>query len=324
MTPSSIQASDRYRTLCLCPRRQKVAATQLWEYLCSNGLNEELQSACKANHSCETALIRVQDDILKAIDSHRGDIVREHGLSFHFYADDSRLYTSFDCNDTSDLVAAKQRLENCVADNNLWMTASKLKLNNDTSEFLFLHSRFRHSLPPPTISVGMENIRPSQQARNLGVIVDDTMSLSRHVNTIVKGAFYHIRNISKMGKYISKSTTEIIIHSFVSSKLDFCISLLFGAQKRDIARLQSVQNAAARIIAGLKKLDHMTETQRDLYCCLPVEERIIFKIKLITFKTLNGSGPRYLEDILNFYHQSKTLRSSIQGIIYALKNQILT
>ena len=47
-----------------------------------------------------------------------GDIVREHGLSFHFYADDSQLYTSFSCNDTSVLVAAKQRLENCVADIN--------------------------------------------------------------------------------------------------------------------------------------------------------------------------------------------------------------
>ena len=91
-----------------------------------------------------------------------GDIVREHGLSFHFYADDSQLYTSFACNDTSDLVAAKQRLENCVADINLWMTANKLELNNDKSEFLFLHSRFRHLFPPPTISVGMENIRPSQ------------------------------------------------------------------------------------------------------------------------------------------------------------------
>ena len=109
-------------------------------------------------------------------------------------------------------LAAKQRLENCVADINLWMTANKLKLKNDKSEFLFLHSRVRHSLPPPTISVCMENIRPSQQASNLGVIFDDTMSLSPHVNTIVKGAFYHIRNISKIRKYISKSTTEILIH----------------------------------------------------------------------------------------------------------------
>ena len=95
---------------------------------------------------------------------------------------------------------------------NLFLTirvrSSKLKLNNDKSEFLFLHSRFRHSLPPPTISVGMENIRPSQQTRNLGVIFDDTMSLSPHVNTIVKGAFYYIRNISKIRKYISKRTTD--------------------------------------------------------------------------------------------------------------------
>ena len=45
---------------------------------------------------------------------------------------------------TPDLVAAKQRFENCVADINLWITTNKLKLNNDKSEFLFLHSRFRH------------------------------------------------------------------------------------------------------------------------------------------------------------------------------------
>ena len=178
------------------------------------------------------------------------------------------------------------------------------------SEFLFLHSRFRHSLPSPTISVGMENIRPSQQARNLGVSFDGTMSLSPHVNTIVKGAFCHIRNISKIRKYISKSTTEILIHSFVISKLEFCNSLLFSVQERDIAKLQSVhQNAAARIIAGLKKRDHITETLRDLHW-VPVEERIVFKINFITFKTLNGFGPRYLKDSLKFYHQSRTLWSS--------------
>ena len=119
-----------------------------------------------------------------------------------------------------------------------------------------------------------------------------------------KGAFYHIRNISKIRKYISESTTEILIHSFVNSKLDFCNSLLFGALKQDIVKLQSFQNAAAQIVAGLKKRDHITETLRDLHW-LPVEERIVFKINLINFNTLNGSGLRYLEDILKFYHQSR-------------------
>ena len=59
-----------------------------------------------------------------------------------------------------------------------------------------------------------------------------------------------------------------------------------------MAKLQSVQNAAARIVAGLKKRDHITETLRDLHW-LSVEERIVFKINLITS-----------------YHQSRTLRSS--------------
>ena len=61
--------------------------------------------------------------------------------------------------------------------------------------------------------------------------------------------------------------------------------------------------------AGLKKRDHITETLRDLHW-LPVEERIVFQINLITFITLNDSGPHYLEDILKFYHQPRTLRSS--------------
>ena len=91
------------------------------------------------------------------------------------------------------------------------------------------------------------------------MIFDNIISRSSHVYTKVKGAFYHIRNISNIRKYISKSTTEILIHSFVTSNLDFCNSFLFGAQKPDIVELQSVQ--------------HITETLRDLYW-LPVEERL--------------------------------------------------
>ena len=171
--------------------------------------------------------------------------------------------------------------------------------------FSFCTPVFVIRCPLPRFLLAWKTLGPLNRLEILAWFFDNTMSFSPHVNTIAKRAFYHVRNISKKRKYNSKSSTEIVIHSFVSSKLGFCNSLL----KQDIVKLQSVQNAAARIIAGLKKRDHITKTWRDLHW-LPVEERIVFQINLITFKTLNDSGPRYLEDILKFYHQSRTLRSS--------------
>ena len=50
-----------------------------------------------------------------------------------------------------------------------------------------------------------------------------------------------------------------------------------------ISELRNVQNAAARVIAGLNKYDHITPVLRELHW-LPVENRIIFEINLLTFK----------------------------------------
>ena len=96
--------------------------------------------------------------------------------------------------------------------------------------------------------------------------------MSHHIKNIVKGAFYHLRNIAKIRKYINTATAEVLVHSFISSKLDFCNSLLYGLPKYEINKLQSVLNAAARVIACLRKFDHVTNTLKELHW-LPVEQR---------------------------------------------------
>ena len=75
------------------------------------------------------------------------------------------------------------------------MTTNKLELNNDKTELLILHSRFR--LPPrlPSIKIGIDIIKPTNKARHIGFIFDNTITMSFHINNIVKGAFYHLRNI---------------------------------------------------------------------------------------------------------------------------------
>ena len=117
----------------------------------------------------------------------------------------------------------------------------------------------------------------------LGLIFDNTVTMSFHINNIVKVAFYHLRNIAKIRKYINVTTAEVLVHAFINSKLDFCNSLLHGLPKYEINKLQSVQNAAARVIRCLRTFDHISETLKELHWP-PMEQRIILKISLICFK----------------------------------------
>ncbi|CAH3131904.1 unnamed protein product [Porites lobata] len=140
--------------------------------------------------------------------------------------------------------------------------------------------------------------------------------MSFHINNIVKVAFYHLRNIAKIRKYINVTTAEVLVHAFINPKVDFCNSLLHGLPKYggghwgyEISKLQSVQNAAARVIACLRKFDHISDTLKELHW-LPVEPGIIFKINLICFKILNNLAPDYLVDLIPVYEPARYLRSS--------------
>ena len=125
-----------------------------------------------------------------------GDLIRWHAMEFHLYADVTQLYTTFSCDDSVDLTTTISRIESCLVDITNRMTTNKLELNNDKTELFILHSRFR--LPPrfPSIKIGTDIIKPTNKARNIGVIFDNTITMSFRINNIVKGALYHLRNIA--------------------------------------------------------------------------------------------------------------------------------
>ena len=133
--------------------------------------------------------------------------------------------------------------------------------------------------------------------------------MSFYINNIVKVAFYHLKNIAKIREYTNVTTAEVLVHAFINSKLDFCNSLLHGLPKYEINKLQSGQNAAARVIACLRKFDHISYTLKELHW-LPVEQRITFKINLICLKTLKNLAPDYFIDLIHVYEPARYLRSS--------------
>lgn len=182
-----------------------------------------------------------------------GDIIRDHNLNFHLYADDTQLYITFSTSSLSESESAIRAVEDCVADLNKWMTDNMLKLNSDKTEILVLSSKH---IPRPLISslnISGYDISPSQTARNIGVIFDNELSLVDHITSVCKSCFFHIYNIWKIRKFLSQSACEILVHALISSKLDFCNSLLYGLHKTSLKRLQCVQNAAARLVSLTKK-----------------------------------------------------------------------
>ena len=224
---------------------------------------------------------------------------------YHCYADDTQIYLSC-C--AKDMQVAKARMENCIADVRTWMASNYLRLNDDKTEIVFIGRKALVSkIGTVEIEIGNALIHSTSHARNIGMIIDNIFNLKHHINSICRGAWYHLRNIGSIKHYLDKTTCEKLIHAFVTSKLDFLNSLLHGLPDLDLNKLQRIQNSAARMLTGSKMRDHIQPILRQLHW-LPLKFWINYKILLVTFKALNGQAPSYISDLLNPVCSERSLR----------------
>ena len=224
-------------------------------------------------------------------------------MSFHLYADDTQLYATFSIDDEDSILHTKENIEACLNDIMLWMTENMLSLNSQKTELMVFKSKHQHLTVSPTLSVKDHTVKSKAMIRNLGISYDCNLSMANHVAKIVKSSFYHLKNISRIRKYITIDTAKTLVHTFISSKLDYCNALLYGLPKSTIRKLQSVQNSAARIVMRMGKYDHITPVLEHLHW-LPIEYRIEFKICLLVYKVLHNLAPEYLGE-------ARALRSSM-------------
>lgn len=248
-------------------------------------------------------------------------IAEMYGVSVHLYADDTQLYVSFDLNSPDDLAAKKFKLERCIAHISAWMLVNKLKLNQDKTEVIILcHPRQRHKLPDLTIQVGDSAVAPTPCTRNLGVLFDQSMSMVDQITAVCKATNFHLRNIGKIRKFLTKKSAETIIHALVTSRLDNNNGLLVGVPECQIKRLERLQKTAARIVlctSRFQSVDILTTLH-----WLPIKERMSFKILLLVFKALNGLAPSYLSDILTPYEPVRSLRSQEKYLLQIPKSKL--
>ncbi|TWW67247.1 putative RNA-directed DNA polymerase from transposon X-element [Takifugu flavidus] len=210
-----------------------------------------------------------------------GNIIWQHGINFHCYADDTQLYLSMKPEETEKFV----KLQTCLKDIKSWMSSNFLLLNSGKTEVMVFGPEPLRDRLDYMITLDGISLTSSLSVRNLGVTFDQNLSFNSHIKLVSRSAFFCLRNITKIRKLLTRHDAEKLIHAFVTSRLDYCNSLLSGCPNNSLRSLQLIQNAAARVLTGIDKRDHITPVMALLHW-LPVKFRIIFKTLLLTYKVL--------------------------------------
>ena len=228
-------------------------------------------------------------------------------VKFHQYADDTQLYCSIS---TSEFASEVTRLQDCVRDVSDWFLTNCMQLNGDKSEAVLfaLGAQAAKVDPKATVDIVGSAMELSADIRSLGVHMDGKLNMDRHVNSVCSSCYYHIRALRHIRPSLNQETAANVGRSVVSSRLDYCNSLMYGISRANMKKLQRVQNALIRVICSLGPRDSVSGARRDLHW-LPIEQRIIFKIAVLTFNCRRRSAPPYLCDLVHDYLPRRTLRS---------------
>jgi hypothetical protein len=246
-----------------------------------------------------------------------GSLLSDHNLDYHLYADDTQILISFD-NSSSE--SSLEILSRAFSQIQSWMDSNKLLLNPTKTEFLLFGTKpqLKKFDSINAIKLGDSTIPVSTSARDLGVIFDSTLSFTNHTNSICKAAHYHLRDLYRIRKFLNKPALMLLANALVSSRLDYCNSLLLGISKSNLAKLQRVQNSLARVVSKTPKRDHITPVRKSLHW-LPIKERIDFKICLLVYKTMYYKEPSYLFSKLSIQANKYSTRSS-SAIVLSLSH----
>ena len=187
------------------------------------------------------------------------------------------------------------------------MAVNKLKCNADKTEVLVITPK--NKSVNVSIKIDGTVVQVAGCVRNLGVLQDRNLTMEKHVNQVCRTTNFHLRRIGSIRRFLTSEATKSLVHSLITSRLDYCNSLLYALPQTLINKLQCIQNKAARLICRTPYREHITPVLRELHW-LPVHRRIEYKVLSYTYKAINSLAPVYLEQLLNKQQSTRCLRSS--------------
>ena len=170
----------------------------------------------------------------------------------HAYADDRALKKEFNSSVPQDEVEAAESFSRCLDKVRSWMNSCCLKMNTDKTEAIIFGSRQQIKKCRLTaIEVCGGSIPYSESIRYLGVCINSNLCLHNHIAAKCRIAMYNLFKIANIRNFLTTEACHAAILAVVISHLDYANAIMVGLPEKHIAKLQRVQNLAAKVV--LKK-----------------------------------------------------------------------
>ena len=157
----------------------------------------------------------------------------------------------------------------------------------------------------------------------LGVHLDQTLSMKQHISSLCRTTFLTLRRIASIRPFLSNNSIEKLVASMITSRLDYCNATFAGVADEQIARIQKIQNNAARLILKKSKRDHVTPLLKELHWLL-VKYCTQYKLATLAFRHFDGTLPPHLSSSLCTYQPSRFFRSSTERLLKIPKTNLKT
>ena len=174
--------------------------------------------------------------------------------------DDSKLHLSFL---VKDIYGAARQITEDLRKVAAWCCQNSLLINTDKTKLLLIGTRQMLQNTPAYLDLHVtllgEEVRPVVSAKDLGVYMDDTLSFDELIHvTSVTSCLSSLSQINRIKHLLERNTLIHVINGLVFSKLYYCSSVWSTTTKKNISKLQNVQNVAAKIITRSQKFDLIT------------------------------------------------------------------
>ena len=180
----------------------------------------------------------------------------------------------------------------------IWMKGNKLKTNSGKTELIAIGSKSKLKQVSTNSMVFQDcEIELSESVRNLGVFLDESLSVEMHVNQLCQVLYYQLRK-TKIRSFLTVDAADKLALAFILSRLDYCNFLLAGLPDHKLAKFQRIQNSAARLVLRKQRRESATPLLIILHW-LPVKARIEYKVSTLCYQCLNSvTMPFYLCELL--------------------------